>query len=641
MIKSGTRRKEYRMKKNSNNGGVKKSDAKKQKPQRVSNFQPRERKREEFAKVNGGVFVYSKPLSVGELSKAINVPTPAIIKFLFLQGKAVTINQVLDDEMIGTVCLEFGYDFKKEKIVDETHFEDLEVNDDPKDLRERPAVVTIMGHVDHGKTTLIDAIRSSHIVDTEAGGISQEIGAYQKEIHGKKITFIDTPGHAAFTAMRARGASVTDIVVLVVAADDGVMPQTIEAIDHAKAAGVPIIVAINKMDKPSANPERVKEELMQHDVIAEEYGGEVMTVNISAKKGTGIDDLLDAILLKAEMLELKANPKRYAIGAVLESELSKGEGPKATLLVQNGTLNVGDFVVVGETYGKVRRMTNEFRQVLKTAGPSTPVSVIGLASVPSAGDKFMAFPEERQAKDIATKRALAKAEKERGGTAAMTLADLNNLVNAGKVQDINVLIKADSDGSAQALKTNLEKMSNDRIHIHVLMANAGAISDNDVLLASASHALIFGFNVRPDARVRQKAEEQHVEIRLHKIIYELLDDMEAAMKGYEKKEEVEQVTGQAEIRHIYKIGKVGTIGGSYVTSGLLKANEKIRLIRDGIVIYEGQLGSLKRFKDDAKEVKEGYECGLTIAGYNDIKEGDVIEGYEMVEGNKPQEEEGK
>ena len=587
------------------------------------------------------MFVYSKPLSVGELSKAINVPTPAIIKFLFLQGKAVTINQVLDDEMIGTVCLEFGYDFKKEKIVDETHFEDLEVNDDPKDLRERPAVVTIMGHVDHGKTTLIDAIRSSHIVDTEAGGISQEIGAYQKEIHGKKITFIDTPGHAAFTAMRARGASVTDIVVLVVAADDGVMPQTIEAIDHAKAAGVPIIVAINKMDKPSANPERVKEELMQHDVIAEEYGGEVMTVNISAKKGTGIDDLLDAILLKAEMLELKANPKRYAIGAVLESELSKGEGPKATLLVQNGTLNVGDFVVVGETYGKVRRMTNEFRQVLKTAGPSTPVSVIGLASVPSAGDKFMAFPEERQAKDIATKRALAKAEKERGGTAAMTLADLNNLVNAGKVQDINVLIKADSDGSAQALKTNLEKMSNDQIHIHVLMANAGAISDNDVLLASASHALIFGFNVRPDARVRQKAEEQHVEIRLHKIIYELLDDMEAAMKGYEKKEEVEQVTGQAEIRHIYKIGKVGTIGGSYVTSGLLKANEKIRLIRDGIVIYEGQLGSLKRFKDDAKEVKEGYECGLTIAGYNDIKEGDVIEGYEMVEGNKPQEEEGK
>ena len=614
------------------NYGVKKSDQKKPASgQRVSNFQPRERRREEYAKVNGGVFVYSKPISVAELSKAINVPTPAIIKYLFLRGKAVTINQVLDDETIGELCLEFGYDFKKEKIVDEEHFEELEVQDDEADLKERPAVVTIMGHVDHGKTTLIDAIRSSHIVDTEAGGISQEIGAYQKEVHGKKITFIDTPGHAAFTAMRARGASVTDIVVLVVAADDGVMPQTIEAIDHAKAAGVPIIVAINKMDKPGVHPERVKEELMQHDVIAEDYGGDVMTVEISAKKGMGIDDLLDMILLKAEMLELKANPKRYAIGAVLESELSKGEGPKATLLVQNGTLTAGDYVVVGETYGKIRRMTNEYRQVLKVAGPGTPVSVIGLSAVPSAGDKFMAFPEERQAKEIAEKRQLSKQAKERSGSSAMTLADLNNLVNAGKVKDVNVVVKADSDGTAEALKHNLEKMSTDSIKIRVLLASAGAISDNDVLLASASHAIIFGFNVRPDARVRQKAEESHVEIRLHKIIYELLDDMEAAMKGMVKAEVVESVTGQAEIRHIYKIGKVGTIGGSYVTSGLIKNGAKIRLLRDGVVIYDGKLGSLKRFKDDAKEVKEGYECGLTIEGYNDIKEGDVVEAYEMVE----------
>lgn len=614
------------------NYGVKKSDQKKPASgQRVSNFQPRERRREEYAKVNGGVFVYSKPISVAELSKAINVPTPAIIKYLFLRGKAVTINQVLDDETIGELCLEFGYDFKKEKIVDEEHFEELEVQDDEADLKERPAVVTIMGHVDHGKTTLIDAIRSSHIVDTEAGGISQEIGAYQKEVHGKKITFIDTPGHAAFTAMRARGASVTDIVVLVVAADDGVMPQTIEAIDHAKAAGVPIIVAINKMDKPGVHPERVKEELMQHDVIAEDYGGDVMTVEISAKKGMGIDDLLDMILLKAEMLELKANPKRYAIGAVLESELSKGEGPKATLLVQNGTLTAGDYVVVGETYGKIRRMTNEYRQVLKVAGPGTPVSVIGLSAVPSAGDKFMAFPEERQAKEIAEKRQLSKQAKERSGSSAMTLADLNNLVNAGKVKDVNVVVKADSDGTAEALKHNLEKMSTDSIKVRVLLASAGAISDNDVLLASASHAIIFGFNVRPDARVRQKAEESHVEIRLHKIIYELLDDMEAAMKGMVKAEVVESVTGQAEIRHIYKIGKVGTIGGSYVTSGLIKNGAKIRLLRDGVVIYDGKLGSLKRFKDDAKEVKEGYECGLTIEGYNDIKEGDVVEAYEMVE----------
>ncbi len=478
---------------------------------------------------------------------------------------------------------------------------------------------------------MIDAIRSSHIVDTEAGGISQEIGAYQKEIHGKKITFIDTPGHAAFTAMRARGASVTDIVVLVVAADDGVMPQTIEAIDHAKAAGVPIIVAVNKIDKAGANPRKVKEELVAHDVISEDYGGDVMCCEISAKKGIGIDDLLEMITLKAEMLELKANPSRYAIGTVLEANLDKGEGPKATLLVQNGTLNSGDFVVVGETYGKIRRMSNEFRQVLKSAGPSTPVSVIGLAAVPSAGDRFMAFPEEKQAKDIALKRSQAKLEATRGQTSAMSLNDLNNLVNAGKIKDFNVIVKADSDGTAQALKANLEKMSNDSVKIHVLLASAGAISDSDVLLANASHAVIFGFNVRPDARVRTMAEENHVEIHLHKIIYELLDEMEKALKGMVVAEKVENITGQAEIRHIYKISKIGTIGGSYVTSGFLKNGSKIRLMRNGVVIYEGKLGSLKRFKDDAKEVKEGYECGLTIDGYNDIKEGDIIEGYEMIE----------
>ncbi len=599
---------------------------------RMSNFSPSKSKgRNEYAKVNGGVFVYSKPITLGELSKAINIPATDIIKYLFMQNKAFTINSTLDDDSIGEICLEFGYDFKKEKVVDETNFEELDIVDDPKDLKERPPVVTIMGHVDHGKTTLIDAIRSSHIVDTEAGGISQEIGAYQKEIHDKKITFIDTPGHAAFTAMRARGASVTDIVVLVVAADDGVMPQTIEAIDHAKAAGVPIIVAVNKIDKAGANPRKVKEELMAHDVISEDYGGDVMCCEISAKKGIGIDDLLEMITLKAEMLELKANPSRYAIGTVLEANLDKGEGPKATLLVQNGTLNSGDFVVVGETYGKIRRMSNEFRQVLKSAGPSTPVSVIGLAAVPSAGDRFMAFPEEKQAKDIALKRSQAKLEATRGQTSAMSLNDLNNLVNAGKIKDFNVIVKADSDGTAQALKANLEKMSNDSVKIHVLLASAGAISDSDVLLANASHAVIFGFNVRPDARVRTMAEENHVEIHLHKIIYELLDEMEKALKGMVVAEKVENITGQAEIRHIYKISKIGTIGGSYVTSGFLKNGSKIRLMRNGVVIYEGKLGSLKRFKDDAKEVKEGYECGLTIDGYNDIKEGDIIEGYEMIE----------
>ena len=616
------------MNKNNNRHFSKKNQAQKA---RINNVEhaPSEKKKT-FAKVNGGVFIYSKPLSVGELSEAINIPVPNIIKFLFLQGKAVTINQVLDDEMIGTICLEFGYDFKKEKVVDEAHFEEIEIEDDPSSLVERPPVVTVMGHVDHGKTSIIDAIRHSNVAGKEAGGISQAIGAYQKEHNGKKITIIDTPGHAAFTAMRARGASVTDIVVLVVAADDGVMPQTIEAIDHAKAANSQIIVAINKMDKPGANPHKVKEELMAHDVIAEDYGGDVIMVEVSAKTKQGLDDLLDAILLKAEMMELKANPNRYAIGTVLEANLDKGEGPKATLLVQNGTLSAADFVVVGDIYGKIRRMTNENGMVLKSAGPSTPVAVTGLSSVPAAGDRFMAFPTERQAKEIAEKRALEKLEKTRSKTSAMSLSDLNNLVTAGQVEDINVIVKADTDGSAEALKASLEKLSEDKVRVKVISAAAGAISDNDVLLASASHALIYGFNIRPDARIKTLAEEQGVEIRLHRIIYELLDEMKNAIKGKYKAEVVEKVTGQAEVRHIYKITHVGTVAGSYVTSGEIKAGEKVRLLRNGAIVYEGSLESLKRFKDDVKEVRQGYECGLRIAGYNDVKEGDIVEGYEMV-----------
>lgn len=600
---------------------------------RIENFSshPHNTKKEEFAKVNGGVFVYSKPLSVADLSKAINVPSVQIIKFLFMQGKMVTINQLLDDETIGTICLQFGYDFRKEKVVDAEHFEELEIVDDPKDLVERPAIVTVMGHVDHGKTTLIDAIRNSNVAASEAGGISQAIGAYQKEYEGKKITIIDTPGHAAFTAMRARGAQVTDIVVLVVAADDGVMPQTLEAIDHAKAAKCQIIVAINKMDKPGANPERVKQELMAHDVISEDYGGDVMMIPLSAKTGKGINDLLDAILVKAEMMELKANPHRYAMGTVLESNLDKGEGPKATLLVQNGTLNNSDYVVVGEIYGKIRRMTNEYGKVVKTALPSTPVAVTGLSAVPSAGDRFMAFPTEKEAKEIAERRALAKKEQTQSGSAALSLADLNNLVNAGKVKDINVVVKADTAGSAEAVKASLEKCSNEHVHIHVISAAAGAISDSDVLLASASGAIIYAFNIRPDARVGEKAKEEHVEIRPYRIIYQMIDDINAALKGMYKAELVEKVTGQAEVRHIYKISHVGTVAGSYVISGELKSKEKVRLLRAGVVTYEGELASLKRFKDDVKEVKEGYECGLSILNYNDVKEGDIIEGYEMVE----------
>ncbi len=598
---------------------------------RQANFESRPKKKEDFAKVNGGVFVYSKPLTVAELSKAINVPIPAIIKFMFMNGKAVTINQLLDDEMIGTVCLEYGYDFKKEEIVDAEHFEDLKIEDDPASLVERAPVVSIMGHVDHGKTSIIDAIRHSDLCAHEAGGISQAIGAYQKEYKGKKITIIDTPGHEAFTAMRARGADATDITVLVVAADDGVMPQTVEAINHAKAADCEIIVAINKMDKPGADPDRVKNELMAHDVIAEDFGGEIMTVEVSAKTGKGINDLLDAILVKAEMMELKANPNRYAIGTVLEAKLDKGEGPKATLLVQNGTIAASDYVVVGEIYGKIRRMTNEYNAVLKSAGPSTPVAVTGLSAVPMAGDRFMAFPTEKEAKEIAERRALEKQKQERSASAAMSLSDLNNLVNAGKIQDVNIIIKADTEGSAEAVKANIEKQSNDQVKIKVLAASAGAINDSDLLLAQASKAIIYGFNIRPDARITAKANEAGVEIRTHQIIYEVLEEIEALVKGMYKAEQVEQVTGQAEIRHIYKISKIGTIGGSYVTSGTIKAGSKIRLLRAGVVVYTGELAGLKRFKDDAKEVREGYECGISIKNYNDIKEGDIVEGYEMVD----------
>ena len=582
-------------------------------------------------KVNGGVFIYTGAISTGELSKALDVPVGDIIKTLFLQGKMITINTILDDELIGTICLEYGYDFQKKNIVAAENFEDIEINDDPSKLKPRPPVVTIMGHVDHGKTTLIDAIRNSNLVEGEFGGISQEIGAYQKEVNGQKITFIDTPGHEAFTAMRSRGASVTDIVVLVVAADDGVMPQTIEAIDHAKAAGVPIIVAINKMDKPGADPDRVKNELMQHDVIAEEYGGDVICVEISAKKKTNIDGLLESILLVAEMKELKANPDRYAMGTVLEAKLDRNEGPKATLLIQNGTLKEGDFLVVGTSYGKVRRMTNEYKKVLNIALPSTPVSVIGLSEVPLAGDHFMAFAEDSEAREIATKRKRIKEAKERNQSSAMSLDDLYNRIHEGETQNLNIIIKADSTGSAEAVKSSLEKLTTDKVKINIVRATSGAITESDVLLASASNAIIYGFNVRPDARTRAKALEEHIEIRLHRIIYALIEEIQAAMKGMLAPTMVEQVCGQAEIRKLFKVSKLGTIAGCMVIDGVIKANGGVRVIRDGIVIYEGKLASLQREKDTVKEVKSGFECGMLVENFNDIKEYDIIESYEVIE----------
>ena len=598
---------------------------------RESNFANKVNEKD-LNKVNNGVFVFTKSLTVGELAKELNINATDIIKKLFLQKKIVTINQYLDDDTIGEICLEFGYDFQKKNIVNEEDFEKIEFDDDEKNLVERAPVVTIMGHVDHGKTTLIDAIRKSNLVASEFGGISQEIGAYQKIYNNRKITFIDTPGHEAFSQMRSRGASVTDIVVLVVAADDGVMPQTIEAIDHAKAANVPIIVAVNKIDVPGANPNRVINQLAEHNVIAESFGGDVMVCEISAKKNIGIDNLLDMILLQADILELKANPNRYASGTVLEAELDKGGGPKATLLVQNGTLYSSDYVVVGTAYGKVRRMTDEHNQVLKEAKPSTPVSIIGLSEVPQAGDRFMAFPTEKQAKEIAEKRKNKKIEETRNKSGGVkSLDELYTKIQEGQLVQINILLKADSAGTAEAVKSSLEKLNNDQIKINIIRAAAGAINESDLLLAAASNAIIYGFNVRPSSFIRKKSEEEGVEIRLHRIIYALTEEVESAIKGKMKKEEVEKIDGEAEVRNIFKISKVGTIAGCMVRDGSLFNDSNVRILRDGTIIYEGKLESLKRYKDDAKEVKAGFECGLKVANFNDLHEGDLIEAYRMVE----------
>lgn len=581
-------------------------------------------------KVKGGVFKYTGDVTVGELAKQLELNSSDIIKFLFMTKKAmVTINQTLSDDLIAEVCINYGFDFQKEEIVNKENFEDLKIVDDEKDLVERPPVVVVMGHVDHGKTTLIDTIRDSHVADGEAGLITQQIGAYQKEIQGKKITFLDTPGHEAFTAMRARGAAVTDIALIVVAADDGVMPQTLEAINHAKAAGVTIIVVINKIDKPTANVDRVKDELAQYDLIPEEWGGDTIFKEVSAKKKIGIDELLETILVVAELKELKANPHRYALGSVIEASLDRNEGPKATLLVQNGTLKIGDSVVIGNYYCKVRRMVNEYRQNILSALPSTPVVVTGIEDVPTAGDSFMAFADEKTAREIADARKLKARNKSLNKSSAASLADLFNQIHEGEIKNINVVLRADLQGSVEAVKASLEKIQVEGVKVNVIHAAAGAITESDIVLAAASNALVYGFNVRPDAKVRQKAEEEHVEIHLHSIIYALIEEIENAMKGLMKPVEEEVVIGQAEVRSIFKASKVGTIAGCYVTEGCIKRDSMIRLIRDGVVIYTGKISSLKRFKDDASVVKKDFECGLTIENYNDEKEFDIIEAYEM------------
>ena len=506
----------------------------------------------------------------------------------------------------------------------------LEVDFDSTEslLQERPPIVTIMGHVDHGKTTLLDKIRSSKVAAGEAGGITQAIGAYQVTINDRKITFLDTPGHEAFTAMRARGASVTDIAIIVVAADDGVMPQTLEAIDHAKAADVPIIVAVNKMDKPDANPDRVMQEMADHDLMPEEWGGDTIFVRTSAKKGDGIDDLLETILTVADVKELKANPSQIASGTVIEAKLDKGRGPVATLLVQNGTLHHGDPVVVGTCFGKIRKMTDENGRELKKAGPSRPVEIIGLNDVPSAGDLFRSYEDEKEARAVADRRKRRKIEADRRKTSAMSLEDLASQIDAGEIKEIPVIIKADVQGSAEAVKSSLEKLDVKGVTVNVIHSTAGAISESDIMLADASKAMIIGFNVRPDANIRKKAEEAGVQIRLHNIIYKATEEMELAMKGMLEPVYEEVVIGQAEVRETYKVSKIGTIGGCMVTDGKLTAHCGVRLIREGIVVYTGKLGSLKRFKDDAKEVVTGYECGITIENYNDIKVGDTLEAFE-------------
>ena len=595
------------------------------KKQLQSNFPTKK----ETVEVKDGVISYEEGITVGELAEKLGQTPANVIKVLFLLGTMVTINSALNDEQVELICLEYGCECEKHIPVDEINFENIEVVDDEKDLQPRCPVVTIMGHVDHGKTTLLDTIRKSAVVDGEFGGITQHIGAYQVEVNGKKVTFLDTPGHEAFTAMRARGAQVTDIVIIVVAADDGVMPQTKEAIDHAKAAGVPIVVAINKIDKEGADPERIKAEMAEEGLLPEEWGGDTVYCEISAKKKIGIEELLETLTVVAELADLKANPNRYAYGSVVEGKLDKGRGAVATLLVENGTLRASDPIVVGAAFGRVRQMLDDKGRVIKEALPGTPVEITGLNEVPVAGDKFMVFESEKQARSVGETRMKAKIEKDRNSGAALSLDDLYSQIKEGQIIDLNIIVKADVQGTAEAVKASLEKIDVDGVRVNVIRSTVGAISESDVILASASQAIIYGFNVRPDAKVRSKAEEENVEIRLHNVIYKMVEEIETAMKGMLAPEYHEVVTGQAEIRQVIKASKVGNIAGCYVTDGSIKRNSGIRLIRDGIVVYEGKLASLRRFKDDVKEVNSGFECGLNIENYNDIKEGDIIEGYVM------------
>lgn len=579
------------------------------------------------------VLEYTEGMNVADIAKKIHREPAEIIKKLFMLGVMVNQNQALDKDTIELLATDYGMEPQEKVQVDiadiDKFFEAEEV--DPDKLVSRPPVVTIMGHVDHGKTTLLDTLRHSRVTSGEAGGITQHIGAYQIDIDGKPITFLDTPGHAAFTSMRARGASITDITILVVAADDGVMPQTVEAINHAKAAGVPIIVAVNKIDKPGANPQHVMQELSEYELIPEAWGGETIFVEISAKFGQNIEELLETILLVAEVEDLKADPTQRAIGTVIEARLDKGKGPVSTLLVQEGTLHVGDPIVVGNTYGRVRVMTNDLGRRDKEAGPATPVEITGLNDVPQAGDRFVVFEDEKTARAAGEERAKRALLENRAATSRVTLDNLFESLKEGELKEVNVIIKADVQGSAEALAASLKKIDVEGVRVKIVHSAVGAINESDVTLAAASNAIIIGFNVRPTPQAKVQADTEEVDIRLHRIIYKAIEEIETAMKGMLDPEFEEKITGQMIVRETFKVSKVGTIAGAYVTEGYIRRDSGVRVIRDGIVIYEGQLASLKRFKDDVKEVKMGYECGAMIEKFNDIKVDDVIEGFIMEE----------
>jgi translation initiation factor IF-2 len=612
---------------NKNNQNQRKNTVQHKKP---DNRRPVAPVKKEVKPAGERIFVYKPDMNVAQVAEGLMISNAVMIKKLMQLGLMASINQVIDRDTIEVIALDEGFKVINEVITDLARYDEMEIKDSASDMKKRPPIVTVMGHVDHGKTTLLDAIRKSRVVEGEAGGITQHIGAYQVIRNGEAITFIDTPGHAAFTEMRARGAKVTDIVVLVVAADDGVMPQTIEALDHAKAAKVPIVVAINKMDKPSANPDRVMTELSEQGLIPEAWGGKTPFVHVSALRKQGIDELLDVIQLISEIEEFKANPNRLAKGTVIEASLDKGRGPVATLIIETGTLKIGDYIVIGNTYGKVRTMQDDLKKRYNEAIPSQPIEVTGLNEVPQAGDIFMAFKDERITKDIALERQSRNKEGESKAVKKTSLDTMFGEIESTE-KELNIIIKGDVQGSIEALKGLLEKIDVDGFHVNVVRSSVGAITESDVTLANASKAILIGFNVRPTASVKQQADTQGVEIRLYNIIYRVQEDIEAALKGMLAPTFEEIVTGQAEVREVFKVSKIGAIAGCYITDGVIKRDALVRILRNGVVAYEGKLASLKRFKDDVKEVKYGYECGLSIENYNDIKVGDIIEASQMKE----------